>query len=86
MLNACKAVTKNKKPCQIDVEPWRTGGLCHVHDPNGKFRKQQKKKGYRAHTYKMECKHTWYMREPGILCTKCGQIWEKETDSASQDA
>ena len=27
-----------------------------------------------------ECKHTWYMREPGIQCTKCLIIWEKEMD------
>lgn len=26
------------------------------------------------------CKHTWYMREPGIQCTKCLIIWEKEMD------
>jgi hypothetical protein len=32
------------------------------------------------------CKHTWYMREAGITCTLCGAIWDKETDSASQDA
>lgn len=29
------------------------------------------------------CSHTWYMREAGITCTKCGQIWESDTDSAS---
>ena len=27
-----------------------------------------------------ECSHTWYMREPGIMCTKCGLIWEKSMD------
>jgi hypothetical protein len=27
-----------------------------------------------------ECSHTWYMREPGIMCTKCGLIWEKGID------
>jgi hypothetical protein len=26
------------------------------------------------------CKHTWYMREAGITCTKCLIIWEKEMD------
>lgn len=26
------------------------------------------------------CQHTWYMREAGITCTKCGEIWEKEID------
>ena len=34
----------------------------------------------------MTCKHTWYMRELGITCTRCGQIWEKETDSESLDS
>ena len=33
-----------------------------------------------------ECKHTWYMREAGIQCTRCLTIWDKETDSASLDA
>lgn len=32
---------------------------------------------------KVMCKHTWYMREAGITCTKCGEIWEKDTDSES---
>jgi len=25
-----------------------------------------------------ECRHTWYMREPGIQCTKCLVIWESD--------
>jgi hypothetical protein len=25
-----------------------------------------------------ECSHTWYMREAGITCTKCGEIWESD--------
>ena len=24
-----------------------------------------------------ECSHTWYMREPGIQCTKCFVLWDK---------
>ena len=34
-----------------------------------------------------ECNHTWYMREPGIQCTKCLIVWDKsmETDSESTD-
>lgn len=31
-----------------------------------------------------ECKHTWYMREHGITCTKCLTIWEKEMDEDLQ--
>jgi hypothetical protein len=27
-----------------------------------------------------ECSHTWYMREPGIQCTKCLIIWD-DTDT-----
>ena len=23
-----------------------------------------------------ECSHTWYMREPGIQCTKCLTVWQ----------
>jgi len=26
----------------------------------------------------MSCDHTWYMREPGIQCTKCLIIWESD--------
>jgi hypothetical protein len=26
----------------------------------------------------MSCDHTWYMREPGIQCTKCLTIWESD--------
>ena len=25
-----------------------------------------------------ECSHTWYMREPGIQCTKCLVVWESD--------
>ena len=27
-----------------------------------------------------QCKHTWYMREAGITCTKCGKVWESPED------
>lgn len=27
-----------------------------------------------------ECSHTWYMREPGIQCTKCLIIWEEDME------
>ena len=35
-----------------------------------------------------KCAHTWYMREPGIQCTKCLIVWDKsmETDSESLDS
>lgn len=36
----CTALTKKKKPCPNLVESWRNGTLCHVHDPNGKFKQQ----------------------------------------------
>jgi hypothetical protein len=25
-----------------------------------------------------KCDHTWYMREPGIQCTKCLEVWESD--------
>ena len=28
-----------------------------------------------------DCKHTWYMREEGIQCTKCFIIWDKSMDT-----
>lgn len=40
----CTALTKKKRPCPNFVENWRNGTLCHVHDPNGKFRQQVKAK------------------------------------------
>ena len=33
----------------------------------------------------IECDHTWYMREPGIQCTKCLVIWESDEDSSLPD-
>ena len=45
----CTALTKKKKPCPFNVESWRTVDLCHIHDPNGKYRQQiqVKKKIYK---------------------------------------
>jgi hypothetical protein len=28
-----------------------------------------------------ECAHTWYMREPGIQCTKCLVVWESDEET-----
>jgi hypothetical protein len=69
--NRCKAVTKKNKLCPIPVESWRESGLCHVHDPEGNFRRKKAKKGHKNNTKIAECQHTWYMRENGITCTKC---------------
>jgi len=30
---------------------------------------------------KAECSHTWYMREPGIQCTKCLVVWKNNEDN-----
>lgn len=76
----CKALTKKKTPCSIDVEDFRKNGLCHVHDPNGKFKIQQRNKGYKDHTVFAPCKHTFYMRDAGITCTKCGLIWTESVE------
>lgn len=27
-----------------------------------------------------KCAHTWYMREPGIQCTKCLIVWESDEE------
>jgi hypothetical protein len=74
----CKALTKKKTPCSIDVEDFRKNGLCHVHDPNGKFKIQQRNKGWQDHTVIGVCDHKWYMREKGIQCDKCLVIWQNE--------
>jgi hypothetical protein len=52
--------------------------LCHVHDPNGKFKIQQRNKGYQDHTEIGVCDHKWYMREAGIQCTKCFEVWSND--------
>jgi hypothetical protein len=70
----CKAITKSKSPCRIDVEDFRKNGLCHVHDPDGKFKIQQRNKGYKDHTVIGVCEHKWYMRDAGITCIKCGVV------------
>ena len=36
----CSSFTKKKKPCPNIVDDWRSGTLCHIHDPNGTFRTQ----------------------------------------------
>ena len=80
-MTKCSAITKKKKPCPFIVEAWRTSGLCHLHDPAGKFRQQTNKKGYKTHTYELDCDHKWYMREKGIECKKCLIIWKPEMDA-----
>jgi hypothetical protein len=75
-MRKCTAATKQRRACAIPVEDWRTADLCHVHDPNGKFRLQMSRKGRQHHVYTKECKHTWYMREVGIICTRCSLVWE----------
>jgi hypothetical protein len=83
-MRSCTAITKKGKPCPFKVEDWRDRGLCHLHDPKGKFKQQVKSGEFRKNSYKSlgitGCNHTWYMREPGIMCTKCLIIWEKELD------
>ena len=49
--------------------------MCHVHDPNGKFKIQQRNKGYNDYTVIGVCDHKWYMRDPGIQCSKCFEVW-----------
>ena len=85
-MKSCKAITKKKKPCPIPAEEWRISGMCHVHDPNGKFRTQvingttRRIRKQKSPKIKKECQHTWYMREKGIQCTKCLIIWKKDMD------
>jgi hypothetical protein len=82
-MRSCSSTTKKGKPCSIFVEEWRTVDKCHVHDPNGVFRQQLKEskptktKKTKITTIKT-CKHKWYMRDPGIVCIDCGDIWQSE--------
>jgi len=81
-VRSCSSTTKKGKPCSIFVEEWRTVDKCHVHDPNGVFR-QQLKHGRPTKIKKtkiktiQQCQHKWYMRDPGIQCSKCFVLWDK---------
>jgi hypothetical protein len=80
-MRKCKAITKKGKPCPIQVEEWRKADLCHVHDPDGNFKKGLRRKGKNPERVSLQkCQHTWYMREQGIVCTKCLIVWEKGMD------
>lgn len=75
-MRKCTAVTNKGKNCPINVEDWRKQDLCHVHDPEGNFRKSLITKGKNSRPLTIQkCRHTWYMREVGIQCTKCLAIW-----------
>jgi hypothetical protein len=68
----CKALSRKNRPCPLQAK--HNKGLCHIHDPEGKFRINQKNMGYKNHTVMQECKHSWHNRKIGIQCTKCSLI------------
>ena len=68
MLSQCTAIKNNNQRCTILVNNQET--LCHIHKPEGKF--QRKLKG------EYVCEHKYYMRDAGIQCVKCGDIWQSE--------
>lgn len=83
----CTATTNRGTRCWNKVEPFRTAALCHVHDPDGTFRRQLAEKGFGKRKPKQNkvrtlntkaCEHTFYMREAGIQCTKCLVIWDSD--------
>ena len=74
-MKKCYATKNDGKTCFANVAHPKQ--YCHIHDPNGKFRQQLKRKGM-GKGYTPKCDHTWYMREPGIQCTKCLVIWESD--------
>ena len=81
-MRKCYAKKNNGKTCFANT----TGSnhFCHIHDPNGKFRQQLKRKGM-GKDYVVRCDHTWYMREHGITCTRCLMIWESDEDNNLSD-
>jgi hypothetical protein len=74
-MKKCYAKKNNGKTCFGKVTG--PGQVCHIHDPNGKFRQQLKRKGM-GKGYVVACEHKWYMREKGIQCERCLSIWQKE--------
>lgn len=73
----CFAAKTNGQRCKTHAVLPKT--LCHVHDPEGKFQKQQNDRGYKVRPLKIAgCEHKYYMRDAGIQCVKCGDIWQSE--------
>jgi len=79
-MSKCIAIKNNGKTCFANVTAAWPAKTCHIHDPNGKFRQQLKRKGI-GKNYVVRCEHKWYMRDKGIQCIKCFVIWEKEEDT-----
>jgi hypothetical protein len=67
-MKKCYAKKNNGKTCFAKVND--SNYFCHIHDPNGKFRQQLKRKGM-GKDYVVRCDHKWYMRDEGIQCIKC---------------
>jgi len=73
----CSAAKSNGQRCKTHAVLPKT--LCHVHDPEGKFQQQQKNKGHNVRPVKIaECQHKYYMRDAGIQCAKCGDVWQSQ--------
>ena len=72
MLSQCTATKNNGQRCTILVNNQDT--LCHIHKPESKF--QRKLKG------EYVCDHRYYMRDPGIMCVDCGDIWQSENTNS----
>jgi hypothetical protein len=72
----CTALTKKKKPCPNKVEAWRNADLCHVHDPNGKFRQQiqVKKRIYKETNNKQLAKEAIANNNYENYCVVCNAI------------
>ena len=68
MIATCTATKTNGKRCTIEVK--YPDLLCHVHNPEGKFQKHLKGENV--------CNHRYYMRDAGITCIDCGDIWQSE--------
>ena len=79
-MKKCIAIKNNGKTCFANVTASWPTQTCHIHDPKGKFRQQLKRKGM-GKDYVVKCEHKWYMRDPGIQCTKCLVIWESDEAS-----
>lgn len=68
MIAYCTATKTNGKRCKVSVK--YPDLLCHIHKPEGKF--QQKLNGFYT------CPHRYFMRDPGIVCVDCGDVWSAD--------
>ena len=68
LIAQCTSIKTNGQRCKVSVT--YPDLVCHIHNPDGKFQKQQRGES--------TCDHRYFMRDEGIKCIDCGDIWQSE--------